>query len=229
MRRNYISPEFKYTELNGTFNMIELRSFFGSKMVDVEDTIEIKSENVIYYQNTNGEQIDSVVESLLSPNVYSQLTDKLTNHTILLDPTQSASDKDKFTKWVIEIDLKSILFNYVFAKLKEARTFESIQNSQTINNSVSLSINDYIEGNLWSRYGFKSVELYIKYTDLKSQNIRRYNTTYDIAAQDPGLLLQKMESTTTYDKKRLTLKFKQEKPSSEYAFSYYYNIYFERI
>lgn len=152
MRRNYISPEFKYTELNGTFNMIELRFFFRIQMVDVEDNIDIKSENVIYYQNTNGEQIDSVVESLLSPNVYSQLTDKLSNHTILLDPTQSASDKDKFTKWVIEIDLKSILFNYVFAKLKEARTFESIQNSQTINNSVSLSINDYIEGNLWSRY-----------------------------------------------------------------------------
>lgn len=229
MRRNYISPEVTYTELNGTFNMTEVRSFFGSKMVDVEDVISIKNNNVIYYQNANGEQLDAVVEGALNPNVYSEFNDKSSNHTILLNPAQSPSEKDKFTKWVIEINLKSIVFNYIYAKFKEARTFESILNSQTINNNVNLSINDYIEANLWSRYGFKSVELYLKYTDLKSQNVRRYQIQYDISAEDPGLLLQKMESEITYDKKKLTLKFQQEKPSSEYTFSYYYNIYFERI
>ena len=229
MRRNYISPEIIYTELNGTFNMIELRSFFGSKMVDVEDIISVVNNNIIYYQNSNGEQIDIIIEKSFTPIVYSEFDDKLSNHTISLDPTQSTSDKDKFTKWVINIDLKSIVFNYIFAKFKESRTFESIQNSQTINNNINLSINDYIEGNLWSRYGFKSVELYLKYTDLKGQNVRRYQVLYDIAAVDPGLLLQKLESEITFDKKNLTLKFKQENPSSDYTFSYYYNIYFERI
>jgi hypothetical protein len=228
MRRNYISPEFTYTETNGTYNMIELRSFFGSKMVDVEDVIGIKNSNVIYYQNANGEQMDAVVESALDPIVYSEPISKKDRHVIQLNPTQSPSDKDKFTKWIIDIDLKSLLFEYIFAKLKEARTFEGIPNNQTINNNVNISINDYIEYNLWSRYVFKSVELFVKYTDLKSQNIRRFQIQYDAGAEDPGLVLQKMESEITYDKKKLTLRFQQEKPSSEFTFSYYYNVYFER-
>ncbi len=229
MRRNYISPEFTYSDINGTYNMIELRSFFGSKMVDVEDLISIKNNNVVYYHNANGEQIDSVVESALDPIVYSEPLSKSNRHTIQLNKTQSASDKDRFTKWIIEIDLKSLLFDYIFAKLKEARTFEGIYNNQTINNNVNISINDYIEYNLWSRYIFKSVELFVKYTDLKSQNVRRYQIQYDAGAEDPGLILQKMESEITYDKKKLSLRFQQEKPSGEYTFSYYYNIYFERV
>ena len=58
MRRNYISPEYKYVTKGGTFNMLEQTSFFGSKMIDIQDRISISNENVIYYQNSNFEQLN---------------------------------------------------------------------------------------------------------------------------------------------------------------------------
>ncbi len=229
MRRNYISPEFKYKKVSGTFNMLELRSFFGSKMVDVEDNINIKNNNIIYYNNGNNEQLDFIIESTLVPFVYNSFSSKKERHSIKLDPTQSLSDKDRFTKWIIEIDLKSILFDYIFAKFKEERTFEGINNTKTIHNSVDIAIDEYIESNLWSRYTFDSIELYIVYIDLKSQNTRRYIVDFDLNAELPFNLLVKMESVVGYDKKALSIKFKQEKPSSEFRFNYYFNLSYKRL
>ena len=37
MKRSYISPEVNYKPYRGTNNMLEERSFFGSKMMDIED------------------------------------------------------------------------------------------------------------------------------------------------------------------------------------------------
>ena len=46
MRRTYISPEFIYQKVNGTFNMQEHSSFFGSKMIEIDDEIVIKNDNI---------------------------------------------------------------------------------------------------------------------------------------------------------------------------------------
>ena len=46
MRRTYISPEFDYKPIFGTMNMLEQSSFFGSKMLEIEDKIDIKNENI---------------------------------------------------------------------------------------------------------------------------------------------------------------------------------------
>jgi hypothetical protein len=51
MRRSYISPEFDHNDVYGTFNMIEESNFFGSKMLEIEDSIYIDVQNLIYYQN----------------------------------------------------------------------------------------------------------------------------------------------------------------------------------
>ena len=56
MRRNYISPEFNYVPVYGTLNMEEESSYFGSKMLEIEDSINIGNESVVYYQNQNNEQ-----------------------------------------------------------------------------------------------------------------------------------------------------------------------------
>jgi len=58
MRRDYISPEYKSVRVYGTFNMLEESNFFGSKMLEIEDSIIISNQEIIYYQNENGEQID---------------------------------------------------------------------------------------------------------------------------------------------------------------------------
>ena len=57
MRRNYISPEYDYVKVYGTYNMTEQSSFFGSKMLKIDDSVSLDNQNLIYYQNINDEQI----------------------------------------------------------------------------------------------------------------------------------------------------------------------------
>ena len=63
MRRSYISPEFTDNPIYGTFNMIEESNFFAAKMLEVEDSIYISNQNIIYYQKLTGEQTDLSIES----------------------------------------------------------------------------------------------------------------------------------------------------------------------
>ena len=88
MRRNYISPEFLNNKIYGTYNMIEESNFFGSKMMDIEDMITIDTQDIIYYQKSNGEQIDFAIESSIQANSYSSSVSKQNNHTLVIDSSQ---------------------------------------------------------------------------------------------------------------------------------------------
>ena len=79
MRRTYISPEFSHTRTFGTFNMLESSNLMCSKMLEIEDEINLLDQTSIYYQNSNSEQIDLSVESSTTPITYSLLDDKLAN------------------------------------------------------------------------------------------------------------------------------------------------------
>ena len=79
MRRSYISPEFKYDKVFGTYNMLEQSSFFGSKMLEIEDTISISNQSILYYQTSNKEQLDISVENSLPSIIYVSSDDKLQN------------------------------------------------------------------------------------------------------------------------------------------------------
>ena len=50
MRRSYISPEYTESSIYGTFNMLEESNFFAAKMLEIEDSIYISNQNIIYYQ-----------------------------------------------------------------------------------------------------------------------------------------------------------------------------------
>jgi len=47
MRRTYISPEFEYKKVYGTFNMKEESSFFGSKMLEIDDILELTEQSIV--------------------------------------------------------------------------------------------------------------------------------------------------------------------------------------
>ncbi len=141
MRRTYISPEFEYNKVYGTFNMKEQSSFFGSKMLEIDDMISIKNDNIIYYQLSNGEQIDIRSESGIYPQIiYDAVLDKKTNHTIIIDESQTEYEKSQNARWIVDIQIQNILRNYIFATLKKFRTFEGVRNNMTINNSINSSI-----------------------------------------------------------------------------------------
>jgi hypothetical protein len=229
MRKNYISPEFKYNNVYGTFNMKEESSFFGSKMLEIEDSISISDVNLIYYQSIDKSQMDLSSESTIRPIVYNVSSDKESNHTIKIDEAQTEYDLNNNTKWIIDINVNDILVNYLFATLKQARTFEGVQNSMTIYNDVDFAIKEYIKNNVLNRYKFSKIELYLKYNDLRNQNILRYKNKWNQNAMKDGSILKKIQTETAYDYSTIKLKFSQEQPSSKYIFDYYFNLFFDKI
>jgi hypothetical protein len=229
MRRSYISPEYTESSIYGTFNMIEESNFFSAKMLEVEETINISNQNIIYYQKSTGEQIDISIESSLPSQVYSASDNMKTRQSIIMDPTQLGYQKEGNTKWVITVDLKNILVDYLFAVMKRYRTFEGISNNLTRTNDVNTAIRQYITSNVLNRYKFSKLDLYISYKDLMQQNVLRYKNSWNANAVSDAHLLKKAQKDLSFDESELKIYFSQERLSSQFNFDYYFNILFEKI
>lgn len=229
MRRSYISPEFINTPINGTFNMLEESNFFGAKMLEVEDIINISNQNVIYYQRDNGEQIDLPSESSLPTKVYIASDSKNSNHKLTLDEAQLQYQKESNTKWIMNVDINIILKEYIFATLKRYRTFEGVTNRLTKTNDINTAIREYIDNNVMNRYKYSKLDLYISYKDLRSQNVLRYKNTWNPNIISDTNLVKKRQIDQSYDGSKLTVLFTQEKPSNLFNYEYFFNILFEKI
>ena len=229
MRRTYISPEYQNRAVYGTLNMVEESTFFGAKMLEIEDNISIDNQDIIYYQKLNGEQLDFSIESSLSSIVYSSSTNKLNNHTLELDTTQPKYQLDNNTRWILTIDLKTIITDYLYATLKRYRTFEGVKNEMTMFNDVNVGVRNYIQSNVLNRYKFKSIDLYVRYQDLRNQSLLRYKNNWDNNIINPTYKLTKFQTETEFDESSIRITFNQEKPSTTYSMDYYFNILFEKI
>lgn len=226
MRRSYISPEFNYIPVNGSFNMLEQSSFFGSKMLEISDSIDIKNESIIYYQQNTNEQLDLLVESNLTQIVYDTVQDKNRNHTITIDNSQ----KNNNPRWIIDIKIREILRNYIFANLKKFRTFEGVRNNMVVDKNVDESIKKYIDLNVLGRYKFKSVELYYKPIDLLTSGSLKLENKFDVNIEIfPNSLFTKIQTETDPEYRDVKVSFYQDKDFSKFSFNYYFNLYFEKL
>lgn len=228
MRRSYISPEFKYLTRSGTFNMEENTSFFGSKMLDIEDFIIIDNSNVVYFQNAQGEQLNFSLEKNNTPILYNTIEDKRINHLINLDSSQNQNQLENNTRWLIEIDLKKILTNYLFSLLKQARTFEGVRATGTIYNNVDDAIRQYISYNVINRYDFNTIEFYVEYVPLSTQGRLRFTNEFR-EINSVSNVTTRIQSTTNFDKSKLKITFNQELPSTSHVFDYYFILSFVKI
>lgn len=226
MRRSYISPEYQKQSLNGTFNMTEESNFFGAKMIDIDDKINIDKQDIIYYQKENNEQIDASIETSIMPIVYSPSIDKFNSHLLELDTKQPKYQLDNNTRWILNIDLNSILINYLFATMKKYRTFEGVKNNKTLYNDVNISMIKYIEDNIINKYKYSDIQLFIEYKSLRNQNVLKYDNEWSTLANNK---LNRFQTELEFDDSSIKILFNQEKPSSEYKFDYYFNILFEKI
>jgi hypothetical protein len=232
MRRTYISPEYQYQKVYGTVNMLEHSSFFGSKMLEIEDSLSIKNDNIIYYQLENGEQLDAAAEERLTsslPTIYNTIQDKAYNHKLFIDDSQSESDKDGKARWILDIKLKDILKNYIFATMKKYRTFEGVTNEMTVSNSVNASIREYIDKNVLNRYKFTRVELFLQSVDLLTIGGLKYGNKYESSIESTSTIYTKFQSETDANDIDIRLTFYQDNPASRYAFNYYFNLYFKKL
>lgn len=228
MRKTYISPEYKYLSRSGTLNMEESTSFFGSKMLDIEDFLVLDNSNVVYFQNSLGEQMNLNLEKNNTPVLYNTVDDKKNNHLITIDSSQSQPQLEANTRWLIEIDLKKILSNYLFAVLKQARTFEGIQNGATLYNNVNDAIKQYVDYNVINRYEFTLVEFYVEYVSLSTQGRLRFTNLFR-EMDSISNITTRIQSSTNFDKSKLKITFNQEQPSTSHVFDYYFVLNFTKI
>jgi uncharacterized lipoprotein YmbA len=93
--------------------MLEHSSFFGSKMLEIDDRISILNDNLVYYQLPSGEQLNLNSEISLPQVVYNTVTDKLNNQKLILDDSQSEEQRNGKAQWILDINLNNILINYI--------------------------------------------------------------------------------------------------------------------
>lgn len=226
MRITHISPEFQYNRVNGTLSMQEKKSFFGSKLINFDDSIFIQDQNIVYYENENNEQLNLNLEKLLTPIIYNSDADKENNSYLVKNPIQSQSLDNP--SWILSIDYGTIMSNYLFVKLKEYRTFEGVTNIMTYNNNVDDAIKEYIKVNLINRYEFFKVDLYISYNNLSEGGLRNQNN-WDPNIQVEANYTNKFQTKTDSITSKIDVIWNQNKSSLDYSFNYYYNLYFRKI
>lgn len=228
MRRKYISPEYEYIKTKGSFNVKEERAISGSKLLSVDDYILLGNTDIIFYHNSDNEQLDYLQESQLPPMIYSTVNDKEENHNLYIEESQTDFEKQKNTKWKLEINIQSILVNYIFSKLKENRTFEKIENDATLYNSVDVAIRKYIEDNILFRYKYEEITLYIRYNDLDDSGEYRYKNTWDYNINNDNNIESKIGMVLNADKSKLIGSFAQEKTSDNFNFNYYFDVKYSK-
>jgi len=229
MRRTYISPEYINKKVYGTYNMVEESNFFCAKMLDIEDSILIDNQSIVYYQKITGEQIDFSIESTLPSIVYSSSDNKKENHSLEIDKSQSDYNLNNNTIWIMNINLKNILTDYLFATMKRYRTFEGIQNYMTLENDINVALTKYINFNVLNRYKLSNLNLYISYKDLRNQSVLRYKNTWKNDVVNPDNLMKKIQTETAFDGSTIKAIFNQEKSSSQYTMDYFFTLLFEKI
>ena len=228
MRRTGIAPEYTYVNRPGTFNMTEKKSFMGSKIMSTDDSVELLNQDIIYYEQINGEQTNLDQEITINPVVYSVVSDKKENQQINLDNSQEEQDKNLKTKWVIDINIIQLLRNYIFTEIKGSRSFEGVLNTNTVNGSVNDALYDYIDNNIIDLYKLSNINLYIKNISLQDENRRRLDVRYNHRINSTKYISKKYRLSFNKDKSFAQLFLTQEKNSKEFIFDYYFDLIFTK-
>jgi hypothetical protein len=227
MRRTYISPEFTYDPVPGTLNMREIKFPFGSKMMEIEDRIDIFEDTIFWYENSSSEQINFISESSGNPKTVNLVQTKANLHQLYLQKNQSQLQKESNARWVVEVDYLKILEDYIFARIKESRTFEGVTSTDTLSQNVDVSIREYIDYNIKSRYNLQEVLFWTKYTQIVGSTRLQYGNLYDSSIKLE--IFKNRQFSTSFLDKKLRIEFNQQQPAVDWVFDYYFSFYFTKV
>jgi hypothetical protein len=238
MKSDLIITRFKTEPIIGTKETHETRTFFGSKMVDIEDSILIDDSKIQYSEmfssgGTENNGYQYYIDKDQLENIYLiSLTDlKGLYHSINL-VSQSTLDLMNNTQWSITIDWKSILNDYIYYKLKNRRTFKVIKYTDVLSENINLFIKNYILDNLTNRYQFSQLNFYVQYLNLESGTQHTnpnlaFDPIYTIDAKSDTNLVKNANSTISDSS--LLVSYKQTQSSEKMKFNYYFDLIFTKI
>jgi len=250
MKKSFITPEYTQELVSGTFSMKEQRNFFASKILELEDIMLVDENSISWTEaldKTQGVSVDSITNSLNTNDL------KERNNVIQMYPNQSIQDKEKFTIWEFEINILSIIRDWLFAKLKNARTFEYISNNNTKLLNIDKAIYEYIDYNIIPRIKFNTILLYVRYfkigeLDNNKEVALQYDAKYKLSTIFPdeksgetteelikrtkefkqSILVTNFDLKTTLFNKTAKILYKQTELSQIYKFDYYFDVIYEK-
>ncbi|MFA5528883.1 MAG: hypothetical protein WC996_09760 [Peptostreptococcales bacterium] len=240
MKNDLIITRFKTENTHGTRSYHEMRTFFGSKMMDIEDYINIDDSTIQYSDifssddtdsNNNGYQHYDNINYLEKIYLIDLFNIKLNHHSINILP-QSDIDMENNTNWSLTINWENILIDYLFYKIKQSRTFKCIKYNDVLSENINNYIKNYIKTNILNRYKIDKIDLYIKYISLFDGDVNinpviQFNPIFDRNIKNEKNLIKNVNLSD--NGKLLNINYKQIKKSSEYKFDYYFDINFIKI
>jgi hypothetical protein len=172
MKSTLIIRKFNTTPTIGTMCTKEIKSFFGSKLVDIEDEIYVNDISIQYSEvvdktNVSKDHYQYLNNSVLQPEtvILKSLDNvKFENHSIDVY-SQSDRPNNNF-EWILNINVKNILREYLFLRLKESRVFKCIKTTNVIDNNINNYIYGYIDTNILNRYNMSYINFYVQYLDV---------------------------------------------------------------
>ena len=239
MKTTTIIQQYKKEPVVGTKTAKEVKSFFGTNLVDIEDEIIISDVSIQYSDtpSTHYQYYDlTTLVSEQEVTTLRSLTDiKYENHTIDLYKQDYTYNN---LQWNYVIKARNILKEYLFARLKESRMMKSITKDQTPKNDINTFIYDYIEFNLLDRYNINYITFYVQYKNVINDgntfnnNYTIKNPTFDKNCYKTEYIVTDISILTTDYLNNLgdvKMKYHQIKDASRYTFNYYFVIDYKKI
>lgn len=244
MKNDLMIRKFETVPVIGTRTPKEIKSFFGSKLIDIEDDIYVNDVSIQYSEvvdkiNIQNDHYQYYSVNILQPetSILKSLNDiKLENHSI--DIYSQLSIPNNNFEWILNIDAKSILRGYLFLKLKESRVFRCVRSEDLVEKNINSYINDYIDINILNRYNISDLTFYTRYFDVinkasifdKNQVLKGPNFNKDVFNYI-NIVKNVNIMTPDYLNNLGTVKiiYNQIKPYNQYKFDYYFTISYRKI
>lgn len=233
MRKSWITEDYTYTDKPGTLSFKQRRDYQSGLLMEIEDQIKVEKSIFDWTQNPNtGEQIGiDEVEFTLD-----LLTLKQSKHKIGLYTGQTPQTAIISPIWDLNIQLKLILTEYLYAQMRYERSFEGVNIANSKYSDLDYAIVEYVSENLLNRYRFTTIDLYVKPVSLgegymKNTPLWKPNIISGLSENDKRKLLVKnlrIEKLSELPDSQSILYIQSEKPNL-FTFEYYFDIYFERI
>ena len=244
MKSTLIIRKFNTTPTIGTRSAKEIKSFFGSKLIDIEDDITVNDISIQYSEvvdkvNIQNDHYQYFNKNALHPEtvILKSLDDvKFENHSLdIYSPVEVVHSN---FEWILTIDAKNILREYLFLRMKESRVFKCVRTTDVVGMNINSYIYDYIDNNVLNRYNISVLDFYAQYLNivkdttmftnkqtLKKPNFNKNVFNINNRIKDVNIV------TPDYLNNLGTVKiiFNQTKSVNQYKFDYYFVISYKKI
>jgi len=247
MKNNLMIRKYDTSKTKGVKSSLEVKSFFGGKLIDIEDIIYVNNTSIQYSEvvdkiNIKNDHFQNYDNNILQPEsiILKSLDDvKYENHSIDIytqnDP--KLDSKNQNFEWIFMINAKNILREYLFLRLKESRVFKTIKSEDLIERNINTYINNYIDINLLNRYNIYDISFYASYFNVSTESTIYTKQVLKGPNFNKGVFNETNRIkniniiTSDYLNNLDTVKiiFNQIKDYRQYKFDYYYTISYKKI